>query len=356
LTRIAAGSQPIRTSPPDASGSTATTKPGGASTTSSCVHADYQTRTYKDEQGRTMTYYLYVPCDYHPTESYPLVLLLHGGGEIGSSGNSPAQNRTQLLDRPYVQTWRSPVVQTRWPSFVVVPQLVDADRWVDVSPSQGDYHLACQPTDALLLAMKTVVSLQQEYRGIDSTRLYITGISSGGYGVWDAIERWHQVFAAALPLAGAGDLSRASALAALPIWAFRGSGDGLVPASSARSIIQAIRAAGGKPRYTELPKAGHDIWVEVYSDPAVLSWLFAQRAASMLTLRNCVYYPGRPCAPTSLSQTLAQGDSCSALPSLPQIPGAPVLLVLFGVWRKLRQAADGPPEVFALHPQPGSPL
>jgi len=178
---------------------------------------------------------------------------------------------------PYVQQWTSAEVQHPWPSFIVVPQLIDDQQWVDVPSTQGSYHLAPQPTAALLLAKEIVDALQQVYLDIDPGRLYITGISMGGYGVWDAIERWPAYFAAAAPVSGAGDPTGAISLTHLPIWAFHGADDGNPPASAARVMIGAIRALGGHPRYTELPQAGHDIWLQVYTSQAFLSWLFAQK-------------------------------------------------------------------------------
>src|SRR6266480_5544053 len=115
-------------------------------------------------------------------------------------------------------------VQEHWPSFIVVPQVVNSQRWVNVPASQGSYTLAAQPTDSLRMAKEIVDALQKQYLNIDSHRLYITGLSMGGYGTWDAIERWPGYFAAAAPLAGAGDPSKASRLVSLPIWAFHGSG------------------------------------------------------------------------------------------------------------------------------------
>lgn len=261
---------------------------GIAAMPSPCAPGNFATQSYRDMQGGSMNYYLYVPCNYDPTRSYPLVLLLHGGGEIGSSASSPAQNRALLLSQPYVQVWRSRAVQDRWPGFIVVPQLVDGNRWVEVPASHGNYQLASQPTGALLLATEIVESLQGEYRSIDPLRLYITGISSGGYGVWEAIERWPHMFAAALPLSGTGDPSKAAALANLPIWALRGAGDAYVSSTDARAMIRAIRQAGGHPRYTEFPNAGHDIWLQAYTSPDVLSWLFSQHAPTFL-LRGTTY-------------------------------------------------------------------
>lgn len=252
---------------------------GSKATPPSDTENGYVTRTYIDASGRSMTYYLHIPDEGNQGQQYyPLVLLLHGGGERGHAINSSEQNRSVLVGDPYVKQWTSTQVQDRWPSFIVVPQLMDSQQWVDVPSDQGSYRLAPQPTIALLMAKKIVDALLQIYPDIDAGRLYITGISIGGYGVWDAIERWPDFFAAAAPVSGGGDPSGAIKLAHLPIWAFQGANDGDPPPSASRAMIEAIRAVGGHPLYTEFQQSGHDIWLQVYTSSAFLSWLFAQKA------------------------------------------------------------------------------
>jgi predicted peptidase len=266
------------------------------------TRSDYITRIFTDANGMHMTYYLYIPVNYDPQKKYPLVLLLHGGGESANVHNTPGQNRDVLLNQAYVRVWGpghpgpgSPNVQEHWPSFIVVPQVVNPQRWVNVPAQQGSYTLAAQPTDSLRMAKEIVDALQKQYTNIDPDRLYITGLSMGGYGVWDAIERWPNYFAAAAPLAGAGDPSKASMLIHLPIWDFHGSQDATVPVSGSRDMIAAIKAAGGEPRYTEFPGEGHEVWDYVYSTtgtstrvPDFFSWLFSQskiRSTSLIQVK-----------------------------------------------------------------------
>ena len=104
----------------------------------------------------------------------------------------------------------------------------------------------------------------------------------GGYGTWDAIERSPGYFAAAAPLSGAGDPSKASVLIHLPIWAFQGAKDTTLPVSGSRDMIYAIEQAGRHPLYTEYPNDGHDLWQpgKVYTPstgPAFFTWLFSQK-------------------------------------------------------------------------------
>lgn len=249
----------------------------------------YIARKYTDTRGFSLTYYLYLPPHYNPQQKYPLVLLLHGGGERSSPRNTPEQNEQALMRNQYVQVWSTqysapynPEIQQRWPSFVVVPQLGPSQGWVNADVRKGSYLLTTQPSTNLLLTKELLDSLQREYTSIDANRLYITGISLGAYAIWDAIERWPNYFAAAAPVAGAGDPSKASRLIHLPIWAFHGSKDASVPVAGSRNMIKAIRAAGGQPRYTEIAGAGHGIWGYVYSLNAshidgFYPWLFSQR-------------------------------------------------------------------------------
>jgi predicted peptidase len=245
------------------------------------VHG-YETLIYRGPNGMQMTYYLYVPTGYNPQRKYPLVLVLQGGGEVANPKASLAQNRKLLLSQYYAKVWISAAIQDKWPSFIVIPQVAAPDRWVNVPARVGSYTLSPQPSASLSAAKAIVDMLQREYRSIDSHRIYVTGLSMGGYGTWEAIERWPDYFAAAAPLSGAGDPSKAAELIHVPIWAFHGAKDTTVPVSGSRDMIQAIIKAGGHPRYKEFPDEGHDLWEpgHVYSpdkDSSFFTWLFSQK-------------------------------------------------------------------------------
>ncbi len=256
----------------------------------------YIRRVFTNSEGKSLVYYLYIPSNYNPHQKYPLVLLLEGDGEKSNPKKTLAQNQSVILKNPYVSVWTSayvgthnPDIQQHWSSFVIVPQISSAQQWINVTPSKGFYAKGFyvqkkQPSTGLLMTMQLLDALQREYSGIDASRRYITGISSGAYGVWDAIERWPDYFAAAAPVAGAGDPSKAARLKNLPIWAFHGSKDHTVAVSGSRNMIAAIKAIGGKPQYTEFPGLGHGTWNNVYSLPGApqpvptfFSWLFSQK-------------------------------------------------------------------------------
>jgi predicted peptidase len=238
----------------------------------------FTTEQFIGDDGQHMTYYLYVPDPYQPTTTYPIVLLLHGVGESAVAGNSPEQNRDVLIQQHYVQAWVASAAQAQYPCFVVVPQVPAGTRWVNAPGSDGSYTLATRPTVALTTAMDIAVTVEANYTNIDWHRLYIVGISMGADGLWDAIERWPWLFAAAAPLAGAGDPARAAAVAQLPIWDFQGGADTKGIIASSREVYEAIHAAGGSSCYTEFPGLGHDLWntVQVYQNATFRKWLFSQ--------------------------------------------------------------------------------
>lgn len=247
------------------------------------------TRGYTDTAGATMMYYLHVPPGVNDVNGvmsaatrFPVVLLLHGGGERANPKASLAVNRAHTLNTPYIKLWTAATVQAKYPCFVITPQVVGAQtQWVNTPVHQGSYVLADHPSTTLRLANDILRQVMSDYHNVvDPQRVYITGISMGGYGVWDAIERWPQEFAAAAPLSGAGDPGLASRVVHLPLWVFHGAKDTIIPVSGSRDMIAAITALGGTPRYTEFPNANHEIWVPVYSDPDFLAWLFAQRSSA----------------------------------------------------------------------------
>lgn len=159
---------------------------------------------------------------------------------------------------------------------MLAPQTPVGKQWVDTPFSQGSYSLASTPVSASLSTVFSLQnSLEQQY-SIDTNRLYLTGLSTGGYGAWDLSLRHPGVYAAVIPMSGAGDPSLAASLVNTPVWDFHGALDGVVPVSGSRDMINAIRASGGSPLYTEYPNADHGIWDVAYNTPGLVAWTFAQ--------------------------------------------------------------------------------
>ena len=111
--------------------------------------------------------------------------------------------------------------------------------------------------------MRLVIELLKQARNeytIDSRRIYVTGLSMGGFGTFDLIERHPELFAAAVPICGGGDESAAEKIAKIPLWVFHGAKDKVVPVNRSRKMVEAVKKAGADPRYTEYPNGGHDSW------------------------------------------------------------------------------------------------
>jgi predicted peptidase len=199
----------------------------------------------------------------------PLVLFLHGAGERG------VDNEKQLK---YLPTWLAEQEpRRRHPCFVLAPQCRQDERWVDVSWAD-DESTPQQPQPTLDLAA-AVAALDDVLarEPVDPARIYLTGLSMGGYGTWDLATRMPERFAAILPVCGGGDERLAARVARLPIWCVHGDADTAVPVRRSRDMVAAVTAAGGRPIYSELPGVGHDSWTPAYRDRFMLDWLFSQR-------------------------------------------------------------------------------
>ncbi|MFM8173982.1 MAG: prolyl oligopeptidase family serine peptidase [Pirellulaceae bacterium] len=202
------------------------------------------------------------------TEPLPVVLFLHGAGERGDD------NTKQLVHG--VSQFVSKEAQEKHPCYVIVPQCPAGRRWVEVDWSADQHDLPETSSDSLALAVAIVRDLIEQKKA-DPTRIYITGLSMGGYGTWDAIARYPDLFAAAVPICGGGDPKTAPRFKQLPVWCFHGGRDGVVKPERSREMVKALEQSGGKPKYTEYPEAGHDSWTATYANPELHQWLFEQR-------------------------------------------------------------------------------
>ncbi len=183
-----------------------------------------------------------------PDREWPLLLFLHGAGERGDSlalvgVHGPLKERRQGRDFPFV---------------IVAPQVPAGERW-----TVGRVAAAL---DATLATHR-----------IDASRVYLTGLSMGGFGTWEAITQMPERFAAAVPICGGGLWLGVEAARGVPVWAFHGAMDTVVPIAASVGMVGALRQAGGDVRFTVYPDAGHDSWTETYANPEVYEWLLSHR-------------------------------------------------------------------------------
>jgi predicted peptidase len=224
-------------------------------------------RVFKDGKA-SLPYRLMKPADYDKASRYPLVVFLHGAGERGTD------NDKQLVHG--VAEFARAANRKKYPCFLIAPQCPDGKRWVEVDWSAKSHTQPLEPSEPARLVLGSIEAVKKEF-SIDTKRIYLTGLSMGGFGTWDLLARQPKLFAAAIPICGGGDPATAKKIAKIPIWAFHGDRDGAVIPQRSREMMAALEKAGGKPKYTEYRGVGHDSWTRTYRDPAVLAWLFQQK-------------------------------------------------------------------------------
>ncbi len=225
----------------------------------------YRGGPYRNEVFR---YRLLTPVRAEPGREYPLVVFLHGAGERG------IDNAKQLLYFPELMA--SEEYREKYPCFVLAPQCRPDARWVEVPWDAVESSPFGPASDSMQVILGVLEELEMN-APIDRRRIYLTGLSMGGYGCWDLAIRFPERFAAVVPICGGGDESQAERLKSLPIWAFHGDADPAVPVERSRRMIAAVRAAGGRPKYSELAGVGHHSWTPAYADrKGVIPWMFDQ--------------------------------------------------------------------------------
>ncbi len=225
-------------------------------------------KTYTGADGKTLPYRLLKPLNYNPKEKYPLVVFLHGAGERGDD------NDKQLVHG--VPEFLTPENRKDYPCFLIAPQCPEGKKWVEVDWSAESEIQPKGPSEPMQLTLGLIDQMRKDYP-IDGKRIYVTGLSMGGFGAWDVIARRPDLFAAAVPICGGGDEATATKIAKIPIWAFHGAKDPAVNVNRTRHMIAALKKAGGEPKYTEYPDEGHASWVPAYKDAAMMKWLFGQK-------------------------------------------------------------------------------
>lgn len=231
---------------------------------------DFAFKTYA-KNGHVLPYRFYQPPHPESGKKYPLVLFFHGAGERGDD------NRLQFLRFTTVPFWET------HPCYILAPQCPnrpvggpDGDAvWVQTSFGAPSHTMKDKPSWPFQFSMELLEKIIKE-NNIDPSRIYVTGLSMGGFATWEILQREGHLFAAAMPVCGGADLNFAGKLTGIPLWVFHGDADTTVPPKRSRDIVNAIIQAGGKPIYTEFPGVGHGAWAVTYNDSKIWDWLFAQ--------------------------------------------------------------------------------
>lgn len=227
----------------------------------------FETHVHHGENEAVLPYRLMKPEMIEQDKCYPLVLFMHGAGERGDDNDRQLKHGAAEFAKDENRK--------KYPCFFVAPQCPKGKSWAKLDWKLKKLITPEEPTEQLQLALEMVDKLAAELP-VDQQRIYITGLSMGGFGTWDAIVRRPNFFAAAVPICGGGDAEQAAKLKALPIWAFHGDADPVVPVEGTTAMIEAIRKAGGEPKMTIYPDVGHNSWTAAYANPELMAWIFSQ--------------------------------------------------------------------------------
>ncbi len=200
-------------------------------------------------------YLLYLPADYgkDTKKKWPMIMFLHGAGERGS--------KLEVLRK---QGLPKMIAQGKSFDFIIVSPQCPNDIWW---PEQ---------TDVLISLLDDI---EKKYR-VDTDRVYLTGLSMGGFGTWTLAERYPKRFAAISPICGGSESYAADRLKDVPVWAFHGAKDNLVPVARSQEMVEAVKKKGGDAKLTIYPEAEHDSWTETYNNPELYQWFLSHRISN----------------------------------------------------------------------------
>ena len=213
-------------------------------------------KTFKNADGTTSPYVVFVPTGYDGTKEYPTILFLHGSGETKSDKKG---------SKMPVEVGLAPAIKKRekdFPFLVVIPQS-EKRTW---GAASDDGKRALAMLDAV----------QAEYK-TDAKRQYLTGLSMGGYGTWSLAAAYPDRWAAIVPICGGGNVKDAEKIKGIPTWVFHGDADAAVKVERSREMIDALKKAGGEPKYDEYPGVGHNSWDKAYGTDELYKWLLEQK-------------------------------------------------------------------------------
>lgn len=208
-----------------------------------------QPHLFETETAR-LGYLLHLPPDYKEEsgQKWPLILFLHGKGERGDD--------LQVVKKHGIA--RIAEEQPDFPFIAVSPQCPEESWWV-------------QETEALKALLDFILAAYP----VDRKRVYLTGLSMGGYGAWALGSAYPEMFAAVAPVCGGGDPDKVCALKDTPVWTFHGDEDEIVPFSETAKMVQALTACKGKVTLTIYKDVGHDSWTETYANPELYKWFLS---------------------------------------------------------------------------------
>lgn len=236
----------------------------------------FSKEVFKSPSGDELKYRKLSPRTSGQSRPLPLIVFLHGSGERGDDNVTQLKHGLDFL--------ASREGMKKFPATIIVPQCPKDSRWsTTLAKKPGEGKFDPKPTEPMRLALELIDSIEIT-DNVDTDRVYVTGLSMGGYGTFDMIARRPSTFAAAVPLCGGGDTNLAvvNRFKRTPLWIIHGDSDKVVKVNQSRSMVDALKKVGGSPRYSELAGFGHNIWDAAYADQELYKWMFSQSRAGVI--------------------------------------------------------------------------
>ena len=232
---------------------------------------------YTNEAGEVLLYRLAAPFGRDEARPSPLVLFLHGAGERGNDNIAQLKHGVGPILNFFAER--------NEPVCLLAPQCPKERKWVEVDWAAASHAMPPVASDSMRLALELAEKTIRT-RNIDPSRVYITGLSMGGFGTWDAIARRPDLFAAAMPICGGGDTHQVQRFSTMPVYVVHGGADKVVPTMRSRDMVAALWKVGGHVSYTEYPRCGHASWRPAYADKVLLGSFFTHRRDDPLRAKS----------------------------------------------------------------------
>lgn len=235
----------------------------------------YEKKVFTSPSGQQLPYRILFPENYDQSKKYPLVLFLHGGGERGDDNEKQLTHGAKLF---LIEENRK-----NFQAIVIVPQCPMDSYWAAavIDRTTTPFTITVDYSKPEPVALQSAVALVKKIskeEGVDKKRIYITGISMGGMGTYEAIYRYPKLFAAAMPICGAGDVNRYDQrVAKVPFRVFHGAVDAVVDVKNSQQMVEKLKVLKASVGYTKYPNVNHNSWDNAFAEPDFLSWMFSKK-------------------------------------------------------------------------------
>lgn len=224
-------------------------------------------------KGDTMPYRLLIPEGYDPSKTYPIILFLHGAGEVGNN------NTTQLVNCG--KAFLRDSIRKNYPAFVLVPQCAKNDTWANATRKvtkagkiERTFFEKGKPTKDMQLLQKLLKQIIHGY-SVDNRRVYVGGLSMGGMGTYEIVRRNPRLFAAAFPICGGANVAIVPKLKHVNWWVFHGADDKTVSPEYDENMVTAMKGLNIPVQFSLYPNTGHNSWDKAFDETGLFSWIFS---------------------------------------------------------------------------------